>query len=220
MWVIPSVARLLQEAEDLPAGSNPLEGTTKLQAVVSKARTADKIQLVVESIMDSQRAGFLPQPPPLAAYMGTLPGSGGKGLVDLIIYKFDVSHYILHEWVVSHAFPAEQLVEMKRVFTSISDYRKQCGYANSKKGADVTFRAGWRPSCEELFVLIESVLFDTMYDSYFKDALRNNSQPADCVANYMHEFMGPIADLADRDKDTRGGGVQRVVVSFPCGVIL
>ena len=97
--------------------------------------------------------------------------------MDLIIYKFDTAHYILHEWVVAHAFPAEQLVEMKRVFSSISSYRKQCGYANSKKGADVTFRAGWRPSCEELFVMLESILFDTMHDGYFKDALKTTASP-------------------------------------------
>jgi hypothetical protein len=206
MFVIPGMAKLLQEADDLPSGTNPLEGTTKLQAVISKARTPDRILLVVESILDSLRAGLLTHPPPLAAFTGSLPSSGGKGLVDLIIYKFELSHYLLHEWVVQHAFPAEQLITMRQVFASIRNYRKVCGYANSRNDSaevSLTFRAGWPQSCEELFTIIEQILFDVTYDSYLKDALKNSSQPGDCAASYINEFLDPIAMLAGKDKDRR-----------------
>ncbi len=87
MYVIPSVAALLNDADDLPSGSNPLEGTSKLQAVTSKARSADKIALTVEHIMDMHKAGLMPTPPPLAQFIGTAPGCQGKGIVDLILFK-------------------------------------------------------------------------------------------------------------------------------------
>ncbi len=59
MFNIPRVRDILIEADDLPAGTNPLEGMTKLQCIISKAKTADRISLVVESLLDMRKAGFL-----------------------------------------------------------------------------------------------------------------------------------------------------------------
>ena len=116
--------------------------------------------------MDAHRAGFYSTPPPVSFFLGQQPGSCGKGLVDLILFKWDVARYILDDWSPTRPFRAEALVEMKRVLHRIETYRKQCGYPSDRR--DMTFRAGWAPSSEELFTLVESIVFDVMYDSHFE----------------------------------------------------
>jgi hypothetical protein len=59
VFSIPRLRDLIIAADDLPAGTNPLEGTTRLQTIINKAKSADKIILVVESLLDMRRAGFL-----------------------------------------------------------------------------------------------------------------------------------------------------------------
>ena len=199
MYNIPAVAKILNDADDLPAGTNPLEGTSKLQAIIGKAKTADKICLTVEHIYDMHRSGMLSSPPPLSLYTGSGNGMYGKGLVDLILYKWEVAHYIMSDWATGHAFGAEAVVEMKKILGSISSYRKQCGYPNQR--VDMTFRAGWAVSSEELFTFIEALLFDTIYDPYLKEALQKSAHPADAVANHLNEYLDAIAAAADANKD-------------------
>ncbi len=212
MYTIPGVAKLLTDADDLPAGANPLEGTSKLQAIIQKARTPDKILKVVEHVLDAHKAGFLPTPPPCAAFYGQTPGSHGKGLVDLILFKWDVAYYIFHDWVQTHPFPAEALVEMKTVLSSIKSYRAKCGYPNDKN--DMTFRAGWRNSCEELFVFVEGVLFDSMYDGHLKEALKCNASASDVVAAQFNELLEPIADRAKEEAKDRGANLHARTVAI------
>ena len=147
--------------------------------------------------MDSHKAGFMPSPPPLTAYLGTLPGGGGKGIIELILFKWELANYILNEWASGHAFPAEALVEIKKTVSSHNVYRSKCGYPNSRK--DLTFRAGWRHSCDELFVFVEALVFDIMYDPYIKDAIKASSSTADTCSNYINSYLEPIATMADKE---------------------
>ena len=71
MFALPACRAVLVEADDLPAGTNPLEGTTRLQAIISKAKTAERITLVVEALLDMRKAGFLPLAWPICALRST-----------------------------------------------------------------------------------------------------------------------------------------------------
>lgn len=137
-------------------------------------------------------------PPPLIAFTGQQSGSHGKGIVELILFKWDIARYILHDWSQTVAFSADALTEIKKTFASIGNYRKQCGFPSAR--CDMTFRAGWLPSCEELFVLVESILFDVMYDAHLKDALKSSASPSDAVATQLNGFLQQIAARAEKDK--------------------
>lgn len=90
------------------------------------------------------------------------------------------------------------LIEIKRVLNSVSSYREQCGYPRDKK--DMTFRAGWRPSCEELFVLVEGIIFDCIYDGHLKCALKASSSAADAVTCHLKELLEPLAKTAESEE--------------------
>ena len=80
---------------------------------------------------------------------------------------------------------------------NISSYGSQCGYPHQRK--DLTFRAGWRASCDELFVFVEALVFDVMYDGYLKDSLKNTVSPADACAHNLKELLERISSMADKE---------------------
>ena len=164
------------------------------------------------------RAGFMQTPPSLSVFLGTQPGGSGRGLPDLIIFKWDVGNYILTEWAQQHPLPSENIVEMKRVLHSIASYRTQCGYPSEKR--DITFRAGWRQSCEELFVFVECLQFDTMYDGHLKEALKANSTPADAAQNQLSEFLEPIAKQATAESKETGGTITTTCYHEPLSLTI
>ena len=55
---IPVVRDALIAAEDLPAGTTPVEGTSKLQALINKAKTPQNIELCITMLLDRRHAGF------------------------------------------------------------------------------------------------------------------------------------------------------------------
>ena len=131
---LPRAKQLLLQAEDLPAGQNPLEGTTKLQAVISKARTPSSIELVVEAIFDMHAAGFMRTPPPVSAITGAGPASGGKGLVEIVLFKFDLLKWFLNDFMDGKAWGTNIKATLRNTFNDISSFRAACGYPFLKTG--------------------------------------------------------------------------------------
>ena len=154
MWAIPKVQQLMIEADDLPANTNPIEGTTRLQRIVSKAETPERITIFVESILDLRKAGFVTSQPPVSAFMGTQPGSGGKGLVDLICFKWELGRYIVENF--AHKVASAELVStMKQVFSTPASYRAKCGFPGDE--SDLTWRSSWPAAAEECFQFLEGI---------------------------------------------------------------
>ena len=152
MWNIPKVQKLLCEADDLPPNTNPLEGTSKLQQIVSKARTPERITMFVESLLDLRKAGFITDTPKLSMYQGSQPGAGGKGIVDLICFKWDVGKHIIENFC-SQVMSAELAAETKQVLSSPSAYRAKCGFPDEER--DLTWRSSWPAAAEECFQWLE-----------------------------------------------------------------
>ena len=106
------------------------------------------------------------------------------------------------DWSQAQGLEAEILVEMKTVLLSVDTYRSMCGYPRDKH--DITFRAGWKPSCEELFTLVEATLYDIAYDGHLKEALKSSPSPADFAANQFQEFLAHVVELIKAKQKDRG----------------
>ena len=65
MLSLPEVRSMLLNAEELPPKTNPLEGTSRLQNLIQKARTPARITIAVEMILDHRKGGLLPNQPPV-----------------------------------------------------------------------------------------------------------------------------------------------------------
>ena len=190
---IPAVRDALIAAEDLPAGTNPIEGTSKLQAVINKAKTPHNIQLVITMLLDRRYAGFQRSAPSLADFQGQAVDSRGKGIVDLLLYKWEVGKYLVNDWASSFIKP-DLLLQIRDTMASVASYRKVIGYGGVGS-VDLSFRAGWPRSAEEIWLLIESIVFDIMYDGQLKEGLKANQSPSEVMTAQFSEVIERIQTL-------------------------
>ena len=170
---------ILRKAEELKSGTNPLEGLTKLQWIINRAKTPENITLVCEHVLDLRLSGFLPVPPSVSDFSGARQGAGGKGMVEVILMKWELSRHLLFKWSKSLPFEADVIVQMRKTFASIESYRATVGYPSEKK--DLTFRAAWSKPSEEFFTFVEQILYDVCWDAALKDALKNGVSAEDLI---------------------------------------
>ena len=198
------VQAILKQAEELPPETNPFEGITKLMAIISRAKSADKITLVTAAIMDFRLAkSFVGGLPAKADYDGSKAGSGGKSIVDVFMFRWEVGRYLLATYGPEHLVNIEHLSKMRVVFESIATYRQWCGYPDSP--LDMTFRAGWPKSSEKFFQAVEQVLFDGSMDSTLQDSIKKGRSAAEaCQEGQLGELLGKFADALDSEKKVAG----------------
>ena len=145
---IPVIRDALIAADDLPAGINPIEGTSKLQAVIHKAKTPQNIELCITMLLDRRYAGFQRSVPSLGDFNGHGVGAGGNGIVDLLLYKWECGKYLVNDWAGSYIKP-DILIQIKNIMASVASYRVICGYAGAGD-VDMSFRAGWPRSADDI----------------------------------------------------------------------
>ena len=133
------------------------------------------------------------QPPTIQVFEGRAPGCNGKGIVELFMYKEDVAQHILLEWAPVNMPKAAQTVikKMITIFSSVKSYRSYCGYPGKNVAQDTTWRAGWSSQLDELFSLVENVLFDQVFDGALKDGVKRGQTPEELMNS---ELFGEIAE--------------------------
>ena len=199
MLSIPEIRGMLLIAEELPPKTNPLEGTSKLQHVISKARTPKRIETAVEMILDHRRGGIMPNQPPVSAFAGTASGAGGKGLVELVIHKHETAQYLVTVKLQSLSVDAHVKVVMPEVFSSCAAYRQKCGYPGDAQYGQLSWRAGWSKGAEAFYTLVEAVKHDTVFDGHLKEALKANQTPQETVDQKLQEQIANIQRLIDEE---------------------
>lgn len=199
MLNVPEVRELLLQAEDLPMGCNPIEGTSKLQMVVQKARSPQRIQIALEMVLDAARGGLMPNQPPVSAFAGTSPGAGGKGIVELLIHKDAVARYLVTVTLQSLNIDAHVKVIMPEVFVSAKTYREKCGYPGDEKFGQLSWRAGWSRATEAFYTLVESIKHDVVFDGHCKEAVKANLTPQETVELKFQENLTHIKQLNEED---------------------
>ena len=158
MLSMPAIRTVLLRAEehDMP---NFLDSIVKLQAIVSKASTDTDILWTVTLLLDFyySNAIYLEQIG-TRALQGKTHNSGGKGLVDLLVYKRECLKYLTTEWLDSLAFPSDIKATIRETCNTIEHFRAKCGYAYNVtyKKVSSSWRAGWQPSVDHVLELIEA----------------------------------------------------------------
>ena len=105
---LPQARKVVQAADDeCKFGKNPFSHISKLLAIVQKCGSPDNIIWVCQTIWDNAIAKKFPEPPTQRAYLGNMPGSGGKGIVELQCFKNDMRKYLLADALVARSWPAD-----------------------------------------------------------------------------------------------------------------
>ena len=105
---------------------------------------------------------------------GQQAGGGGKGLIDLLNFKFDMKCH-LAEYLTK--FPRwDAILVRDRFMLSLrchDKYRRLNGRPGDEGGMDITRRAGWPKSVELAYTHWESMVYNDTFDNALKVAVRN-----------------------------------------------
>ena len=84
---------------------NPLDSVYKLHKIVSKANSPDMIEWSLELICDQWRSGALKADQLGMRHLrGDIAGSGGKGIIDLMVFKHDALQFLLGPFAAVREF--------------------------------------------------------------------------------------------------------------------
>ena len=179
------VCRVILAGEETFNVNTPFDSIQKMYAIQSKAKAPELILWSVRYIFD-QWFGKTPaqrsEKISLRWLQGETPNMGGKGMVDLIVHKYHQRAHMLNEW--SEQYPgwgAEVRAAMRSALEDHDSYRVKCGFPQDSKTIDLTWRAGWPPSAEDAFQLMEGIIYKETHDMPLKNAIKNRRTPADTL---------------------------------------
>ena len=126
-----------------------------MQMMIQKARNDENIIWVFCGIADFARAKLItPDMVSLRALEGKLPSAGGKGLLDLLIYKKQMLQFITGECLQKINIRAADRSKIQEVCSSHKTFRKHVGYKDSSSW-DLSWKAGWPASSDAALALAE-----------------------------------------------------------------
>ena len=154
MLKIERVAATLLKAEEEFGCTTPFDAVTKLHAIINKAKYEPRIVWAVDCLYDARKSTG----PTLQLSLRTLQGvgtsNGGKGLIDLLNFKYDLMLHVATYLGEHPSWPAQCRENFAKALSSPVTYRVMCGFPDEK--ADLTWRAGWPPSAETAFQVWEA----------------------------------------------------------------
>lgn len=203
----PEIAKTLMQSENDFMSHTPFNGVSKLQAIISKARSPEKILWAVQSIHDMCLNDMKGEQVSLRYLQGTQSGAGGKGLVDLLNLKYDIKEYIRSDLLAQYPLWGNIRAKFGSVLENHASYRSAVG-ANQKEGLDLTWRASWPASAENAFQACEAIVYSDTYDTVLKTALRSRKSCEECFsAPGLSEIFAEIdEEYAEEKKTSTGDG--------------
>ena len=144
----------LEEAFGL---NSPLNNVYTLESLAIKTKTLEPLLWCLDGIHDLLAAKFT-SPSELTLRAMTGKNCGGKGLIDLLMYKEEVAKWITTGWVESHNIEAEAKLLLHRCMLNYTEYRKQFGqpHAPADEMLDMSFLSLLAPSSQTLIGFVEA----------------------------------------------------------------
>lgn len=163
----PRLKTVILETEELYGKQSPYNSILKLYLFVSKAKgvmeerglrdphsVVQGLEWLFRSLLDLLKSKLL-HTDDIGKRLITGEGSGGKGLIDLLLLKFVLRGFLLNQWLdkLQGVSVGVKLV-MRTVFENHASYRQHIGYPDDLSH-DLTWQSGWKPSTAKLFTFME-----------------------------------------------------------------
>jgi len=144
LMATPRCSELIMSMEELGAQS-PLDSIYKLQKIVSRAQSPTKIEWCLELMIDFWRSGALASDQLSIRHIdGKAKGAGGKGVIDILMFKQECLSYLLGELMGSRPlFTSDAKQNLRGICRSIQHFRSKCGYVYNGKYRKAACRANW-----------------------------------------------------------------------------
>ena len=110
--------------EENAVGKTPFDSVYKLEAIAQKAKIADKITWCIEYLAWLVTRGQC-SPGELSVANLNGKGRGGRGLLDLVLYKRDILEYWLNVFPTVTGIPTDDVAKVATSLRSINSYTDQ-----------------------------------------------------------------------------------------------
>ena len=110
--------------EESAVGKTPFDSVYKLEAIAQKAKIADKITWCIEYLAWLVTRGQC-SPGELSVANLNGKGRGGRGLLDLVLYKRDILEYWLNVFPTVTGIPTDDVAKVATSLRSINSYTDQ-----------------------------------------------------------------------------------------------
>ena len=121
---------------------------------------------------------------------------GGKGLLDLALFKWDIRKHLLNEVLASLGMDADTKDSIQRVVADHSVYRSKVGFPG-ESGGDRAWMGLLSPTAKKFFSILEECVFGVTFDSTLKLALKAGKSPAEALEDdSLHTEMTEMKHIA------------------------
>ena len=128
---------------------NPMDSIYKWAAIVKRASTPEYIIWCVHWIVDLFLSkGIFADQLSLRNLEGKAKGSGGKGIVDVVVMKKDLRDLLRGAWLEAMQWSVAQKTLIKDLTETIDSFRKLCGYMHNSRHRQVDFAMACNP-CQQ-----------------------------------------------------------------------
>ena len=157
----PVMLECLRDLEARYGGASPLNGFTKLQAILTMCRTRHATEWVICGFHD---------------WIVRMAGTVTLGVRDLTQNKCYIQSFLLKQQFLGHVLslaatlvPANMVRDMREVFETFQTYRLRMRPLPGQAAADLAYQAEWPQSARMISLFIEDTVFknDPPYASVF-----------------------------------------------------
>ena len=207
----PALSQILQRATAKWGKSSPFNSVLKLFLFNQKCKEISRTHSlnltastvwVFAGILDWVSAGMV-EPSDIGKRQIKGDGSGGKGIVDLLLFKFRLRNYFTGELLDKTSLRGDTKDAIRLTFINHESYRSFFGYPKDTSH-DLSWQAGWPASSLQYCNLTEQMVFGVDYDKEIKTAIRGLKSIEDTlemqaikdVLTQIDEDLGAEAEAA------------------------
>ncbi|CAK0865292.1 unnamed protein product, partial [Prorocentrum cordatum] len=139
---IPSVLHAVRQLDESHSHRSLFDSITKLQTIISKAKTEENIEYVFLALADAFIHKMIVTLP-LRELQGYGAGQMGKGVIDEVLFKRDVKQWMRQEWLTRlKAITNAEKDIIRDVTRDFATLREKCGCRSMDNShVDITWQA-------------------------------------------------------------------------------
>jgi hypothetical protein len=191
---VPSIAKVVQQLDNLHKGRGPCHRITKFQAVANKARTEGNILWSYNFMLDSLKMSYF-EPDEFSQ------SKMNEWILPLGLLKLECKNYFLTKWCYQQGFTPDEISFVTASFANHASYRSKLkAYPDQEIETNELYfdRAGkaTRKSFRIAINLWEDIIYGNKHNPALRTANKNSKSPEELLSDYQ-TFGEQLNELKD-----------------------
>ena len=201
IFSIPAVEKVIADYDDTLGQASPFNSISRLQEVVYRGKTQDKIEwfvLYLKDNIDSKKID-------ITDITKTTIKQGTKtSISDIALIQLKVKNYLLGKWLETIYIMPEIKATLRTIFVSHASYRTMWNPLQGQ--VDTTFVYSWCAGSKKILELIELIVFsdDPTCDERLRIAAHKYMTPEEVLLLYPFKDLVVASSLAAENTASAG----------------